>query len=64
MPTSFITSTAYGFTRLGLLPALCAVITSLSSLRAQPSAIWLRAEFATHKSNNLFGVVMIIVVLR
>ena len=56
MPTSCITRTAYGCTpAAGCEPALQMRTPEGSSLRAQPSAIWLRAEFCVHRNSTPRG---------
>lgn len=54
MPSSAITASASGRTRLGRVPALNTSIRSPAIRRNKPSAIWLRAEFPVHRINVLF----------
>src|SRR5438445_12506396 len=54
MPFSCNASTASGFSRPGSEPALKNRYPSGAMARARPSAIWLRAEFATHR-NRIVG---------
>jgi hypothetical protein len=54
MPISAMASIAYGFTLDGCEPALETSTLEPRSLRARPSAIWLRAEFATHRNKTRF----------
>ena len=53
IPTSAIARTPSGFTREGAEPADCTRTASPKSLRARPSAIWERAEFATQRKSTL-----------
>ena len=52
MPASAITRTASGLTDDGADPALCTRVRAPNRARASPSAIWLRAEFATHRNSR------------
>ena len=52
MPTSAMACAASGLTDEGADPALCTRARLPNRARASPSAIWLRAEFATHRNNR------------
>src|ERR1700733_11101532 len=54
MPSSRITATASGRTRLGCVPALLTSKRSPASWRNRPSAIWLRAEFPVQRMRMRF----------
>ena len=59
IPISAIARIAYGLTRDGSDPADCTRTSWPNNCRARPSAIWLRAEFATHKNKMLEVVTMV-----
>jgi hypothetical protein len=54
IPISASTSMASGRTRVGCEPAERIVTPAGASERASPSAIWLRAEFATQRKRMPF----------
>src|SRR5215208_7550294 len=62
IPTSRSASIASGLTRDGSEPALWTRTRSPNFARARPSAIWLRAEFATHRKriDRRLGMVVIL----
>ena len=52
-PRSAITAIAWGLTCEGFVPALWTRTRSPKRARARASAIWLRAELATHRNRTL-----------
>src|SRR6516225_6583105 len=52
MPRSFMTLTASGLSCVGWAPALAASKRSPANWRRNPSAIWLRHEFAVHRNKT------------
>ena len=55
MPISFIASIAWGLTPRGRVPALHTRASGGAMARANPSAIWLRAELWTQRNSTLRG---------
>lgn len=55
IPFSCIARAAYGFSRLGAVPALSVATRPWPWCRARPSAIWLRAELPVQTNMTLVG---------